>query len=280
MENNDLAIIIPHLGQDALYRVLSSLTLQSDKRFAVYGFFLRGEEQTKALFEDYAEHLDLVLCESDAYPAEDAPLPELVSFFLKPLGGERFVTFSDGDSVYDRHCVEQLHATVAEAPDCDLFCWQKKSGRVPFRTYLRDYILGEAEVPLSELVVRRQAFEKNVMASDYFSLIQALADLAAVDGMARVRAAVEHPGAHFGNTKEQVKKAEERCSVVEWAESHFFDNWPLGRWRSLMRSADLFTNLIPWVPKEQARDRYLALRLAQEAPGLAKIAFLLNSWGL
>ena len=47
-----------------------------------------------------------------------------------------------------------------------------------------------------------------------------------------------------------------------------------------MRSADLFTNLIPWVPKEEARERYLALRLARESPGLAKLAFLLNSWGL
>lgn len=280
MENNDLAIIIPHLGQDALYRVLSSLTLQSDKRFAVYGFFLRGETQIKALFEDYAEHLDLVLCETDSYPAEDAPIAELASFFLKPLAGERLVTFSDGGSIYDRHCVRELHAAEARTPDCDLFRWQGKTGRVSFRSFIRDCVLGEKDIPLSELVVRRHSFEKNVAASDYFSLRQPLADLASADGLTGLKAPVSHPEKPVGGTKEQVRIAEERCSVVEWAETHFAGRWPIGRWGSLMRSADLFTNLIPWVPKEEARERYLALQLAREAPGLAKLAFTLNSWGL
>ena len=280
MENNDLAIIIPHLGQEALYRVLSSLTLQSDRRFTVYGFFLKEETAVKSLFEDYAEPLDLVLCEVDAFPSEESSIAEFVRFFLKPLGGERLVTFSDGGTLYDRHCVRQLHALVDEAPDCDLFRWQKNGGRMPFRKFVRDVILGEKDIPLSELVLRRQAFERFVAASDYFSLRQVLADLAAADGILSLKASVGHPDKPIFDMKEQVHIAEDRCSVVEWAEAHFADRWPLGRWSSLMRSADLFTNLIPWVPKEQARDRYLVLRLAQEAPGLAKLAFTLNSWGL
>lgn len=280
MENNDLAIIIPHLGQDALYRVLSSLTLQSDKRFAVYGFFHSDEPQIKTLFEDYAEHLDLVLCESDAYPAEDAPIAELVSFFLRPLAGERFVTFSDGGSIYDRHCVRQLHAVEGQAPDSDLFRWRNKAERVSFRGFLRDCVLGEKDIPLSELVFRRPTLERYVAASDYFSLRQMQADIAAAGGIVGVKAPVSHPEQPVGGTKQQVRIAEERCSVVEWAEVHFAGRWPVGRWSSLMRSADLFTNLIPWVPKEEARERYMGLQLAREAPGLAKLAFMLNSWGL
>lgn len=280
MESNDLAIIIPHLGQDALYRVLSSLTLQSDKRFTVYGFFQRGETQVKALFEDYAEHLDLVLCGVDAYPAEDAPIAELASFFLKPLGGERLLTFSDGGTIYDRHCVRQLHAAESGSPECDLFRWDKGSGTMSFRAVVRGYLLGEKDIPLSELVVRRPVFERRVAASDYFSLRQVLADLSAGGGILSVKAPLQHPDTLVYEMPEQVKIARERCSVVEWAEVRFADNWPVGRWPSLLRSADLFTNLIPWEPKEQARERYLALRLAQDSPGLAKLAFMLNSWGL
>lgn len=280
MESNDLAIIIPHLGQEALYRVLSSLTLQNDRSFTVYGFFQHGETEVKALFEDYAEHLDLVLCGVDAYPAEDAPLSELAAFFLKPLGGERLVTFSDGGTIYDRHCVRQLHAAEAGTPDCNLFRWNKCPGTMTFRSFVRKMLLGEKDIPLSELIVRRQAFERFIAASDYFSLRQVLADLTVAGGILSVKAPVGHPDTPVYETQEQVKIAREHCSVVEWAETHFAENWPLGRWSSLMRSADLFTNLIPWVPKEEARERYLALRLARESPGLAKLAFLLNSWGL
>lgn len=280
MESNDLAIIIPHLGQEALYRVLSSLTLQSDKRFTVYGFFQHGETEVKALFEDYADHLDLVLCGVDAYPAGDAAISELAAFFLKPLGGEHLVTFSDGGTIYDRHCVRQLHATALASPDCDLFRWNKCSGTMSFRTFVRGHLLGEKDIPLSELVVRRQAFERFVAASDYFSLRQVLADLAAAGGILSVKAPVGHPDTPVYETQEQVNIARERCSVVEWAEVHFAGSWPVGRWISLMRSADLFTNLIPWVSKEEARERYLALRLAQDSPGLARLAFMLNSWGL
>ena len=280
MESNDLAIIIPHLGQEALYRVLSSLTLQSDKRFTVYGFFQRGETAVKALFEDYADHLDLVLCGVDAYPAEDAAISDFVAFFMKPLGGERLVTFSDGGSIYDRHCVRQLHAAAQASPDCDLFRWARSSGKISFRTFVRGYLLGEKDLPLSELIVRRQAFERFVAASDYFSLRQVMADLAVYGGILPVKATVGHPDVPVYEMPEQVRIARERCSVVEWAEVRFADSWPVGRWISLMRSADLFTNLIPWVPKEEARERYLALRLAQESPGLARLAFMLNSWGL
>lgn len=280
MENNDLAIIIPHLGQEALYRVLSSLTLQSDKRFTVYGFFRRGETQVKALYEDYAEQLDLVPCGVEDYPPEETPLSGMSAFFLQPLAGERLVTFSDGGSLYDRHCVRRLHAAVAATPESDLFRWQKDGRDLSFRTFVRRHLLGEKDLPLSELVVRRQAFERLVAASDYFSLTQVLADLAAPGGIVAVKAPVDHPREPVQGTKEQVLLAQERCSVVEWAEAHFAGNWPVGRWSSLMRSADLFTNLIPWEPKEQARERYLALRLAQDSPGLAKLAFMLNSWGL
>lgn len=280
MENNDLAIIIPHLGQDALYRVLSSLTLQSDKRFVVYGFYRRGEEDVKTLFEDYTEHLDLVPCEAESYPDPDAPIEELVAFFLQFLAGERLVTFSDGASLYDRHCVRLLHAQEAVMPDCDLFRWEKKGGRIPFRSYLRDSVLGEKDFPLSELVMRRRPFEMRVSESGYFSLRQVLADLAAADGVTTIKAPVSHSGEPVGGAQDPLKLAEERCSIVEWAEERFAGEWPLGRWTSLMKSADLFTNLIPWVPKEQARERFMALRIAREAPGMARLAFTVNSWGL
>lgn len=280
MESKDLAIIIPHLGQEALYRVLSSLTLQNDRRFTVYGFFLSGETQVRTLFEDYAEHLDLMLCESEAFPEEHAPLSEVVDFFLKPLGGESFIAFSDGGSIYNRQCVRLFHDAEALAPDCDLFRWHGRGGRMPFRRFVQESILGERDIPLSELVVRREPFERFVAATDYFSIKQLMADLAAADGIVSVNAPIEHPERAVHETKDPVALARERCSVVEWAESRFSHQWPVGRWCSLIRSADMFTNLIPWVTKEEARERYLALRLAQDSPGLAKLAFMLNSWGL
>ena len=195
MENNDLAIILPHLGQDALYRVLSSLTLQSDRRFTVYGFCLRGETAVKALFEDYAEPLDLFVCEVDAFPALDAPLPELARFFLAPLAGERFVTFSDGEAIYDRDCVQAFHERSGQYGTADLLRWNR-SCLAPrlrtFRSFCRRHLLGEKPLPVSQLIVRRQSLERLLSESSFFSYRQLLAELAR-GGMARVHARVTPP---------------------------------------------------------------------------------------
>lgn len=283
MDNNDLAIIIPHLGQEALYRVLSSLTLQSDKRFAIYGFCLRSEPGIKALFEDYAEQTDLIICEVDAYPGADEPLADRVSFFLRPLGGERFVTFSDGEAIYGRDCVRAFHERILRSDTADLFRWEKKRfgcARLPFGRYFQRYILGGKDLPLSQVIARRTTLERCFSENEYFSPRQVVAELAAADGLVRIPVAVVHPEDRTPDTEARVQDAADRCSVIEWAEERFERTWPVGRWRSLNRTADLFTNLVPWVSKEEARKRFMALKMSEKAPGLARTAFVLNSWGL
>lgn len=283
MDNNDLAIIIPHLGQEALYRVLSSLTLQSDKRFAIYGFCLRSEPGIKALFEDYAEQIDLIICEVDGYPAADEPPADRVSFFLRPLGNERFVSFSDGEAIYDRDCIRAFHDRIRRNDAADLFRWEKNccgAARLSFGRYFRRFILGEKDLPLSQVIARKAALERIFSANEYFSLRQVAAELAATGGLVRIPAEVRHPEERQPDTDALVQAAADRCSVIEWAEERFERAWPVGRWQSLNRSADLFTNLVPWVSKEEARKRFMALKMAEKAPGLARTAFLLNSWGL
>lgn len=271
MENNDLAIIIPHLGQEALYRVLSSLTLQSDSRFAVYGFYLRGEDAIRSLFEDYAEQLDLILCEAEAFPAAEEPFSAQLAFYLGRLGQERFVTFSDGETLYGRDCVAAFHGRSCREEVGSIFRWG--SGNCSFRRFIKRVLLGHEAIAGPDVIFRRTALERHVGDNDYFSRYQILADLACPDGIIGLNARVElsKPAAGMKNT--------DQCSVLEWADERFEGTWPLSRRSVLWRMAGRFTDMVPDVPKEEIRRRFTALRIAQES-GLASLVYTLNSWGL
>lgn len=278
MENNDLAIILPHLGQDALYRVLSSLTLQSDKRFAVYGFYLAGETGVRALLDDYADHLDLVPCEVEAYPSADAPFSEQALFFLGRLGGERFVTFSDGSTLYDRDCVRAFHARAWAADAGEIFRW-RTGGSVPsvcsYARFARTILLGRGVLPSASVVFRRSALEYHLAERDYFSIYQLLTDLVYPMGLFGLDARVS-----VGREQEHLPVAE-HCSVIEWAEERFGGHIPVPRIVRLWRAADIFTDLVPGVPMEEIRQRYLSLRMAQgKWRPVAAVVFVLSSWGL
>lgn len=285
MENHDLAIIIPRAGKEALYRILSSLTLQSDKRFAVYGFFLRDDPVMQALYDDYADSLDLVECPVDAFPGADAGLGEGISFYLDRIGGEKFVTFSDGYCLYDRDAVQAFHDAAWKAGGVDLFCWrvQRRGSRFcPFRRFFRAEILGRPwGLPGGAWVLRRTSLEGQVVPADFFSRSQVLTELASQGGILRLDARVSPWQTPPQPEVSRQDRQQERCSLVEWAEARFPDmQWPVGILRSLSRTADLFSDLAPETPVPQIRERFMALKMAERSPFLAKAFFFQSSRGL
>lgn len=282
MENHDLAIIIPDTGKEALYRILSSLTLQADKRFAVYGFRHSDDAALQALYEDYADSLDLVECPVDDWPGAEAPFGEQIRFYLERLGGEKFVTFSDGQTLYDRDAVQCFHRQAWKAEKVDLFCWRMR-GRgdraCPFRRFFADEVLGRPwALPGGAWVMRRSALEERVLPADFFSSSQVLTELASSDGVIRLDARISAPLHQKGSRHDRQL---DRCSLIEWAETRFPDGqWPLGRMRSLSRAADIFSDLAPQTPVPQIRERFLALKMSVRSPFLAKCCFFLSTRGL
>ena len=286
MENHDLAIIIPGVGKEALYRILSSLTLQSDKRFAVYGFILRGDSEGKALYEDYADHLDLILTEVDAWPdGEQDGFAGRTDFYLSRTGGEKFVTFSDGETLYGRDCVRSFHAEAWRREGMDLFCWRtrKRGARIcSFRRFFLSEVLGNPwPVPGGAWVLRRASLQRVLGEIDVFSNAQVLTDLASGGGLVRLEERVGGGKPAGKDLEARLETRQERCSLIEWAEERFPDGqWPVGRMRSLARAADCFSNLTPDIPLGKIRERYMALRMAGSAPLAAKVFFFFSTRGL
>lgn len=279
MENHDLAIIIPRAEKESLYRVLSSLTLQSDKRFAVYGFYLRGDAGAKALYEDYADSMDVIPCEVDAWPSAEASFGERMSFYFGRLGDECFVTLSDGETAYGRDCIRDFHADAWHRDDVDLFCWRThRRGRrsCSFRRFFLDEVLGTPwQLPAGAWVLRRIPLEQRIAAGDYFSATQVLLELAQTGGIVRMESLVS------GEAPMALPAAAERCSLIEWAEERFPGAaWPLCRKRSLYLAADLFSDMAPSRPLKEIRERFLQLKMAQGREAFARFCFFLSTRGL
>jgi len=170
----DLAIVLPcRPGQeDAVYRVIASLSLQTDRRFVIYAFFEEGDGAMRALLEDHAEGgIDLLLRPVPILPDPAlSPLPERCRFYAGSLRRESFVNFSDGRTLYNPDCIRAFQKRLAGHRRVEEFHWRFSLRPAPklsgcARQSLR-VLLGWEQLPLCAKVFRLSELERLLTEED------------------------------------------------------------------------------------------------------------------